>query len=169
MLDRALIAFVPVGGLALGALVWLAAAGHGAPAAVSQLDARLTSIPSGRPTPSLSAASAFQALATPLFPSATAGPVVDLALSLEGVVNFPGRVAALLSVNGAPAQWLALGETRDGVALQEVRGASVLLSTAAGPRELAIGDAPTPPVQSDVPPPGARSPPPPASAPGVAQ
>lgn len=169
-MDRALVAFVPAsGGLAVGAAIWMLIAGHVTPSAVSQMEERLAAIPGARNKVPLSVATAFQALATPFFPSSAAGPVADVAVSLEGVSSFPGRTAALLSVNGAPAQWLSLGETRDGVALQEVRGGVVLLATAAGPRELVIGDGPAATVPPDTPPPGVRMPPAPASAPGAVQ
>ena len=85
-----------------------------------------------------------QAVAQPLF-ALTSGPgaVSDVLVRLEGVARTGRRTAALLSINGAPAAWLELGETRDGVTLQDVQGTKVVLDTATGFKDVGLYDGPS--------------------------
>lgn len=95
----------------------------------------------------------------------------------------PGRAAALVSIDGKAPVWLARGESRDGVVLNDVGSGRATLDLPLGVRTLRIGEATsvgggaaaspdlanpmTAPATGDMPPPGFRSPPPPASAPGL--
>lgn len=113
---------------------------------------------------------------TPIFPM-TVGPgaVTQPSLRLDGVAVTPRHSAALIAIDGKPAQWLALGESRDGVTLRSVGGSKVLIDTLVGdvvvelgrvvgnapPEAGAVGDQ-TPRDPSTA---GFRMPPPPASAP----
>jgi hypothetical protein len=141
-------------GLAIASAAWLLAPPQASSAQVARIDTDLARIATprrpGRPAATDAAA---RAIATPLFGLTTGpGAVVEVPLKLEGLVRAPGRVAALLSINGAPSDWLALGETRDGVTLQDVGPGKVVVDTAAGLRELLVGQTLVPP------PPAANSP-----------
>lgn len=114
-------------------------------------------------------------LVAPLFGGATeTPPEPEPAVTLIGVTRTPRRSAALVSINGAAADWMQLGESRDGVTLQDVGSNGVVIATVNGPKEIALGQtgmaasamvlAPST-AGPDGPPPGFRSPPPPASAP----
>ncbi|HWW26848.1 MAG TPA: hypothetical protein VNZ85_13225 [Caulobacter sp.] len=166
-------------GLVLGATAWLAA---GRQDVLTPVQERLASLrtPEGRPglgggTPSL--------VGQPLFPLST-GPnaVRDPAVSVLGISRMPGRVAALVAIDGKPPVWLARGESRDGVVLSDVGSGRATLDLPLGVRTLRIGEAtpvggvtaasdPATPMStsatSDMPPLGFKSPPPPASAPGL--
>jgi hypothetical protein len=154
-------------GLVVGGALWAVsggkAQGQGLSALGERLDRVSTRVRSGldRPSDALS-----QALARPIF----GGPIVsgdqkDVTIQLAGVVRSPGRIAALLSIGGAPAQWMSVGEEQAGVSLQAISSGGVTLMTPAGEREVLLGmpsgSAP------DGAPLGFRSPPPPASAPGL--
>lgn len=121
--------------------------------------------------------------AAPLFTLTTGpGAVPEPVIQLAGLTRARDRVAALVSINDRPTEWLRRGESRDGVTLQEVRDSSVVVDTVYGPREVALGDrsaatvssaavgaaasTPAPLPAATVPPPrGFRMPPAPASAP----
>lgn len=177
-------------GLAAAALGSLALAGHPQDEALSTLGKRIDALPrrqgpAGAPPPVVLAA------APPLFPVFT-GPAAspEAMIRLDGIARSPMRIAALISINAAPAVWLSLGEEREGVTLAEVSGASITVETLRGPRVVTLSDGPppasptvspaaTPPpgapqaapaatIVSDAPPPGFRSPMEPASAPGTA-
>jgi hypothetical protein len=65
-----------------------------------------------------------------------------------------------------------VGESREGVIVQDVTASSVTIDTPRGVREVRLGEgaAPAPPMgaeASEAPPPGFRMPPEPASAPGA--
>jgi len=174
LLDRSLIlGGLPVG-LVLGAFVWLMI-GHGGPQ-VDALEASVVELQKMTPASSRRVASAAAGLAlqgVPLFGRANSealGP--EPALVLQGLVRTPRRMAALIAINGKPADWLSVGETRDGVTLQDITAHGVTVTSANGAKDISFGaaaPAPTmptaPPANDSGPPPGFRSPPAPASAP----
>lgn len=82
------------------------------------------------------------ALANPIFLLTTGpGAVKDPSLSLTGLARSPAHTAALISIDGKPASWLALGETRDGVTLQEVESSAVVVDTLTGFKTVPLGGA----------------------------
>ncbi|MGR4866931.1 hypothetical protein [Caulobacter sp. LARHSG274] len=161
-------------GLALGAVAWLAA---GRQDVYSPAQGRLNALQSRRAeeTP----AGGTPMLAGPPLFALSIGPnaVKDPAVAVLGLSRMPGRAAALLTIDGKPAAWLARGESRDGVVLREVASGRATLDLPLGVQDLKIGEAtpasgaamPNPAMPGggagDTPPPGYRSPPPPASAP----
>jgi len=168
----------PVGAVA-GFSVWLAAGGASADAdRLAPLQQQATRL---RPPPPHSDAALVtditDLLATPIFALTTGvGAVKESALRLDGVSISRRRTAALLSIDGQPAEWWSVGDSRDGFTLQQVRASRVSLETPLGVREVVLGvsaGAPpadpgaAPPAVVDQPPPGFRAPPPPASAPRV--
>lgn len=157
-------------GLAVGAAAWLLAAKPTGAATFSRLEERLSALESRHAAPAIPPEGMIQGLAaTPLFAFATGpGAVADISITLQGLVRAPGRIAALLSISGGAPDWLELGQTRDGVTLQDVSGSRVVVDTALGAKELALGQAPAAAAGdgSPPPPPGLKGPPPPASAPG---
>lgn len=138
------------GGAALGALAWVAFSG-GRPAArpMDLLEARLAGMRTGAPRHAPAPPDRIaQILAAPLFALTTGpGAVKEAGIRLEGLARSPGHVAALISIDGQPADWLALGATRDGVTLREVLGSKIVLDTATGFREVGFGDAPAAPAR----------------------
>jgi hypothetical protein len=176
-----LIPLSALAGLALGAVAWLAA---GRQDVFSQPQERLSALRS-TPAGETLAGGAPMLAGPPLFALST-GPnaVKDPAVAVLGLSRMPGRVAALLTIDGKPPAWLARGESRDGVVLREVGSGRATLDLPLGVRDLKIGEG-TPAsgavngapgastsnlampgvVASDTPPPGYRPPPPPASAP----
>ncbi len=172
-----LIPLAAVAGLALGALAWLAA---GRQDGLTPLQDQLAALGTTRGAELDSNAPLLSG--PPLFALST-GPsaVQDPAVAVLGLSRMPGRSAALLSIGGQPAAWLAQGEQRDGVILREVASGRARLDLPLGVRDLRIGESAGttvagPPVQGpvtsspaldDAPPPGFRMPPPPANAPGV--
>lgn len=177
-MDARLIALGGAGlaGLIAGAAFWALSGGQAQGEALDALDARLTAIstrsrsPLDRPSDALA-----QSLATPLFAASGSASEVDaeVAIQLFGVVRSPGRTAALIGIGAAPADWLALGESRNGVTLRAVTSSGATVATISGEREVMLGM----PSQTALagapstggPPPGFKSPPPPASAPGMPQ
>jgi hypothetical protein len=160
-------------GLVLAAAVWLVFRLSGAVIApIGDLQVRLAANrPPAAPVVVPNGAAA-RAVAAPLFALTTGpGAVSDVAVRLDGLAISPHGQSALVSINNQPAQWLALGATRDGVTLTEVHPSKVVLDTAIGFKEVAVGQqaapaaAPAPPSSKAIPP-GARLLPPPASAPG---
>lgn len=169
-------------GLAVGLIAWLAAGG-----ATAKID---------KMTPLVAAAAGLHAparsgdyqsnidvgalAAAPLF-ALTVGPgaIKEPSIRLEGVSVSRRRTAALVSIDGRPAEWWGIGESRDGVTLQAVQSSRIVVDTILGPREIALGEQigpatpevtaqAEPPVQPAMPdrmPSGFRSPLPPASAP----
>lgn len=167
------------GGLVLGALAWVVL-GKGAAASerLDDLQGRLEAL---RPPATVTSASLDPATlaSAPLFALTTGpGAVSEPAIAVQGLAKAPGRAAALLAIDGKPADWLAEGATRDGVTVQEVRAASVLVDTVTGTKEIVLGQkvgpaatangsaspSPSGALQSG-PPAGYRLPPPPANAP----
>ena len=169
MFDRKLIIAAPLAGVVVGAVAWLGLGRDGAP--VDSLDQASLTLTSLR---SLSARAApvrtAQSLAAPPLFGRMAGEVdaPEAAVILQGVVRTARQRAALLSIAGRPADWLYLGQTREGLTLESVDAAGVTLSSANGVRQIGFGAASspsTPPVTE--PPAGYRGPPEPASAPGT--
>lgn len=160
-------------GLLLGALTWMSGATLKPTEALAPLEDRLRTLARLKP-PAISQVgdAAFQTMATPLFATAQETPGAEIQVKLEGVVRAPGRVAALISADGAPAQWLEVGQRLGGVILQSVSADGAVIDTARGIRELRLGDGSTPgdvkPVTPDRLPGGFRMPTPPANAPGTA-
>ncbi len=168
-------------GLITGLAAWLAAGGPSAATdKLAPVEAQLSSLQVQRPPAAPGRQIIISDLAaTPLFalsvgPSAVRPPLVRL----EGVSRSARRTAALLSIDGRPSQWLALGETRDGVTLQTVGVAQASVDTVLGEVTVELGRSVGGEPQSgddpqagsgvvDRPPQGFRSPPPPASAPGL--
>jgi hypothetical protein len=155
-------------GWAIGSVIWLLYAHPAGATQAPLLSARLSGVNVreaarfDRPDAVLA-----QAITTPLF-ALTSGPgaVAEVALRLDGLVHSPARVAALLSINGAPSDWLDLGASRDGVTLEDVTSNKVVVDTATGLREIILGQTPAT-ADGAAAPSGLRSPPPPASAPGM--
>jgi len=161
-------------GLALGAVAWLAA---GRQDVYGPAQERLTAFQSSQLGET--SAGGTPILAGPPLFALSIGPnaVKDPAVAVLGLSRMPGRAAALLTIDGKPAAWLARGESRDGVVLREVASGRATLDLPLGVQDLKIGEAtpgssavtsnPAMPggVAGDMPPPGYRSPPPPASAP----
>jgi hypothetical protein len=179
-----LILFAIPAGLAAGALGWLAAGGASASAAKLEL-ARESIVgvhqPKSQPfrgsSPDITELNSLPLLLLTTGPGAVPQPT----LRLYGLVRSRTRKAALLSINDKPAEWLMIGETRDGVILQDVLNARIVANTPYGAQEVGLDDSPpaAPPVavtlgpqpaadsgaRLDRIPPGFRAPPPPASAP----
>lgn len=177
---RATLILSAAAGLALAGAGSLLLAGRSEAAAVAGLDTRLAAIPA-RPARGAGAlVTPLLQAAPPLFPSAGGpNPSTELSVALEGVARSPERVAALLAIGGKPSEWLAQGETRDGVTLAEVGARGVTIDTARGERSLALGEGSSPPsanpapssasiTPAEGPPQGFHTPPEPASAPGAA-
>ena len=172
---RAFLVVSAATGVAIAAAVSLIAVGQPQAKELAALNGRAASV-AARPPKDDAGFSSVQLLsAPPLFP-VLSGPnaPADIPVSLQGIARSPGRTAALLSIGGQPSEWLALGESRDGVTLEDVASSSVKIDTPRGSRalQLAIGGAP-----SDGPTagslggaiPGFRSPPEPAGAPVPSQ
>jgi hypothetical protein len=177
-------------GLAAGALAWFAAGG--ATASANKLDPLRSAVSVVRHVHSQAvnspAADIGDLSGLPLLLMTTGpGAVPEPAVRLDGLVRTRTRKAALLSINDGPAEWLSLGEARDGVSLQDVLGNHVQVETPYGLQVVAVGEragpsaaasppaAATPPAAAPPPsdphaatdkvPPGFRAPLPPASAP----
>jgi hypothetical protein len=167
---RVTVAVAAAGGVALACTASFLLAGRSQAAAVADLDRRTSLIAAHSVRGDLGLGGAGLAEAPPLFP-AFSGPNAPavLAVALEGLAQSPGRTAALLSIGAKPAEWFALGETRDGVTLEEVGRSSVTVDTAGGEQTLSLGagGAPAEQAAADAPPPEVRTPSEPASAPGA--
>jgi hypothetical protein len=169
-------------GLATGLAAWLLAGGLSVRAnTLDDIQARLARLRPPAAAPSRAGeASAAPLLSAPLFALTTGpGAVREPSIRLDGVALTRRRLAALLSIDSRPAEWLVVGETREGVTLQAVSASEATVETLLGPKSLNLGDqsaasapAPSSPgpsasaVVQDQVPPGFRSPPEPASAPG---
>ncbi len=173
MLDRNLILCGPPIGLVLGVAVWLST-GHDGPQQQA-LDAAAGKLQAMRPANVHNAATtgAAPSLTATLFAQPEPGAIpAEVSVALQGLTRNARRQAALLAIGGRTADWLAVGETRDGVTLDSVRASGVTISTATGSRDLSFGPASAAPAAPSGgfdpgPPPGMRGPPPPASAPGA--
>lgn len=168
MLDRGLILGGLPAGLVLGALVWLVT-DRGGPQ-VEALEVAAAELQRMTPPSARRLGSMRVGLqGAPLFGRANSealGP--EPTLVLQGVVRTPRRQAALIAINGKPADWLSVGETRDGITVQDVGARGVMISSANGVKEIGLGSTLSPSVAtptSAAPAAGFRSPPAPASAP----
>jgi hypothetical protein len=175
---------VPLG-LLTGLMAWLMAGGLSTNGDV--LEEVQTSLGQLRPPAAANRVRAYSGaadlLASPLFALTTGpGAVREPSIRVDGVAVSRRRIAALLSIDGKPAEWLSVGESRDGVTLQSVTSSSITVETVVGAKALNLGDqsaasapapgadqaaSPTPAPAVDQMPSGFRSPPEPASAPGV--
>lgn len=166
-------------GLLIGLLAWSVAGG--ATAGLDRLDPATDHLMALRAPVAVARRETHRGssvLAAPLF-ALTVGPgaVREVAIRVDGLSVSRRRNAALVSIDGAAAQWMSVGESRDGVTLQAVSSTKAVFDTTLGNKELALGEqsaASAPPVAAnavevsatnlDHIPPGFRSPPPPASA-----
>ena len=167
-------------GLLTGLAAWLAAGGPAAGAATMEPAAgRLATL---KLSPAAVADGRYYSVgdlvARPVF-ALTSGPgaVTEPAIRLEGVSLSRGRAAALISLDGQPAEWIEVGSSRGGVSLVDVQGGAVVVETLVGTKTISLGEAAAAtsgasaaaatvqPAQYDQIPAGFRSPPPPASAP----
>jgi len=130
-------------------------------------EARLAAVRLVTPTPQVLDGLLAEAVSRPIFALTTGpGAVADVTVRLDGLARSSRGGAALLSINGGPAQWLQQGASRDGVTLRDVQSSKVVLATALGGKEVALADQAAPaPDAAARPPPGYRMPPAPASAP----
>lgn len=170
-------------GLATGLVAWLIAGGLSVRAnALDDVHGRLARLKAPAPAVARgSEASAASLLGAPLFALTTGpGAVREPSIRVDGVSVSRRRMAALVSIDAGPAEWLIIGESRAGVTLQAVSGSGITVETLLGTRTLNLGDqsaasAPAPGAASTVTqaaavvqdqvPPGFRGPPEPASAP----
>jgi hypothetical protein len=168
-----LIAGGALAGLVLAAAIWLLFGFAGAVTTpIDDLQVRLTADRSPAPPATVLAGAAARAIAAPIFALTTGpGAVSDVTVRLDGLAISPRGQSALIAVNNQPAEWLALGASRDGVTLMQVHPSKVVLDTAIGFKEVALGQqsasAAAPSAAPSIAiPPGAKLPPPPAGAPG---
>ena len=130
------------GALAGVALSCLSALVLGAPgSALGRLDALQTRLVAIRGPGANAGAETSELIANLLTPPLF-GQVVAITLRLDGVSILPGRKAALIAINGQPADWIELGDTRDGVTLVDVQPARVSVDTDAGPQNVNLGEGP---------------------------
>ncbi|ATQ43426.1 hypothetical protein [Caulobacter mirabilis] len=159
----------PLAGLLLACLGWLVLGGEGRVAApLDEAEARLAALPVERPLPQAAVYSGSGG--KPLFVVAT-----PASLRLEGVSRTPRRTAALISINGEPAQWIPVGTTLGGFTLSGVSATGVIVENLLGRQTIALGESlggtsaagsgGTPP--QGAPPPGLQRGLEPASAPGI--
>ena len=117
-----------------------------------------------------------EAVTHPLFALTTGpGAQVEPAVLVTGVARTSYRRAALVSVNGAPAAWLAVGESSGSVSIVDVAPPKVVVETPFGRKDVYLGEgaagsagtsgAASPASRPDTLPTGARIPPAPADAP----
>jgi hypothetical protein len=165
-------------GLALAALFWLALHGLVLEPIVAKQEAALVA---SRPMQNDPVASPDLApeigriVASPIFALTTGpGAVTEPQIQLQGVAITPKSRAALLVVDGKPANWYELGATRDGITVMEIGPSKVNVDTVTGFKQVGLSDKPAVPPPNggspvrpggDVVPSGFRSPQPPASAP----
>lgn len=160
------------GGVGMACAASLALAGRPQAAAVEALDARVDAVAVRTVRPTLGPQVRLLANTPPLFPVLTGpGAAPEVAVRLDGVARTPQRVAALVGINGAPSAWLILGETRDGVTLEDVSASGVTVGTPRGLRTIVLGSgspaSPDSSAPAEAPMPGARGPLEPASAPSA--
>jgi hypothetical protein len=132
----------PAAGVALGALAWTLLGGA-SDARVSGVQDRLSGLSFRPPEAGAAPAALLSAAAAPLF-VLTTGPnaAQDVKVQLQGLARSPARMAALVSINGAPAQWIAQGQSQGGVTVQEVGAGGVVLLTPLGRKEASLADPP---------------------------
>lgn len=169
-----LVGAAAVVGLAVGGGLWALTGPRVDERALQSVDNRLSAVKTRtRPRPDRPGEALAQVLSVPLFAAtdAAAPPAGAMQLQLFGVARSPGRTAALISVNSAPAQWISLGESIDGLTLRAVTGSGATVATPLGEQQLALGATGSPSGEpaAAIPPAGLRSPPEPASAPSMSQ
>ena len=128
-------------GVVLASLAWFATDGPGtAIRPLDRLDARLSVSRSETPRTILDAGhSLSEAIAAPLFVlSAGPGAATDPSVRLDGIAISPRSSMALLSVNGQPSSWTALGASRDGFTLTEVHPDRVVIDTPVAFKEITL-------------------------------
>jgi hypothetical protein len=127
-------------GLVIAVLIWLLFGAHAsALARLDQLQLRLRSAPSTLIASSTSSTAQARAVATPLFgPTSGPGAPTEAVVRLDGLAITPGRKAALISINGKPADWLSLGDSRDGVTLTQVTSTKITVDTSMGSKDVAL-------------------------------
>jgi hypothetical protein len=127
-------------GMALAVVAWLLFGAHAsALGSLDQLQSRLRQAPSAMLVSSTGSSAQARAVATPLFgPTSGPGAPTEAAVRLDGLAITPGRKAALISINGKPADWLSLGESRDGVTLTQVTATKVTVDTAMGSKDIGL-------------------------------
>jgi hypothetical protein len=165
-------------GLATGLSAWLLAGGMSiSGSALDAVEASLRALHPPRAASSIRHAVPNDLLAAPLFALTTGpGAVREPSIRVDGVSITRQRTAALVSIDGGPTEWMAVGSSQGGVTLQTVSGSGAVFETAVGQKALKIGDqsaasSPAPAAAAggepvhDQAPPGVRSPPEPASAP----
>lgn len=159
-------------GLVLACLGWLVLGGPGhVVSPVAQAEERLAAIP----TPGRIGVAQTAALGAAPGASLFAADVASPSIRLDGISRTARRTAALLSFNGAAAQWVTAGSTLQGATLAEVSAGRVVVDDINGRRVIRLGETAAgitgseaaAPLAGDQPPPGVRMPPPPASAPGA--
>lgn len=136
----ALLIAAPVG-LGLGGLAWVVfLSGRAEAHRLDAVEAALQSAPRAQRSAAVASPPIAQILNAPLFALTTGpGAVAEAVVRLEGLSRAGGRQAALLSIDGKPAQWLELGATRDGVTLSQVMGSKVVVDTVTGLKEVPLG------------------------------
>jgi len=78
----------------------------------------------------------------PIFVMTTGpGAYKDKTLQLFGLAISPGRKAVLVSVDGAPPVWMAVGDTSDDIRLADVGTNGASFDTPVGPRTVGLSDA----------------------------
>jgi hypothetical protein len=152
-------------GLLLGSGLWAVGSKERA-SSIADTNARLDAVPTATRRPLERSSDALAAaLARPLFADDQSQVLQPEApLRLAGLVRTPTRAAALLAIGGAPLHWISVGEEQQGVQVQTVSSASVVVSTANGEREIFLASDSSSPDEA---PPGMRGPRPPASAPNM--
>ena len=70
------------------------------------------------------------------------GAVPQAQLVVSGIAASNRRQAALVSIDGEPAQWWARGETRDGLILESVSSRAATFRSRLGRREIPLGGEP---------------------------
>jgi len=177
LLDRRftlILAAAPVG-LALGVAAWAAAGGP------KMADERIAAVEEAAPRLRAGRGAASPGAGdwsgAPSLFAATAAP--EPQVRLLGLSRSARRTAALVSIGGAAAAWLSVGEARDGVTLESVSVGGITIDTAGGLRDVRLGEASagasggmasssiSPSMQGDAGPPPGRGPIPPASAPAM--
>jgi hypothetical protein len=165
-------------GLALASIVWLVLHGfvfEPSVAALEQTFAAARTSPADQPVSADATLLLGRIAATPIFALTTGpGAVTEPQILLQGLAITPKGKAALLAIDGKPADWYGLGATRDGVTVLQISPTKVTVDTATRFLEVGLFDKPAAPSANgaapvkprlDAVPSGYRSPPPPASAP----
>lgn len=142
-------------GLATGWAAWVCAGGPSA--AATKVEPEIAAL-QALEVPALGAVKsdlgADEGPGRPLF-QLTTGPsaVHEPTLRLDGLAITRRRAAALIAIDGKPAEWLAQGETRDGITLTRLSSRLAVIDTLVGTHSLALGES----YSAASPPPGATA------------